>query len=396
MIKTARPDAALGLLLDPRGVVGSWRHAAWTGGSSRRRSTGWVAAVSADPRHHGGCLLPGEHPRQIGLHLPRRLVAVGRILGQRLEGHGVDVRSDHRVQLARRHRRLAYVLVRHADRRVADERRPADQQLIEQAAGRVDVGTGVDGLAARLLRGEVLRGADHRRRLRHGGAGVGDRPGDAEVHHLDRARLGQHDVGRLDVAVDDAGLVAVAERVEYALGQLERPLRQDLAAVAQHVAQRRALDQLHHDVGDRGPGERIGLLAGVVDRDDRGVVEPGGRLRLAAKTGLEGGVDRQVGAELLDRDRAAQPAVDRSTDLGHATATEQLSELVAATDRRRVASHRRSFLSPEPLSAIAGRIAISSAGEIVSLQEPPPSPPWRSARPAGRHRCRYAARRHPR
>ena len=54
--------------------------------------------------------------------------------------------------------------------RVADERRPAGEQLVEHAAGGVEVGAGVDGAALRLLGREVLRGADDRLRLGHRGA----------------------------------------------------------------------------------------------------------------------------------------------------------------------------------------------------------------------------------
>ena len=119
--------------------------------------------------------------------------------------------------------------------------------------------------------------------------GVGDRAGDAEVHHLDVAARGEHHVAGLDVAVDDAGAVAVVEGGEHAGGDLERPLGQDLAALAEDVAQRPAVDVLHHDVGLGDAGAVGGdLLAGVVDRDDRGVVERRRGLRLAAEPGLEG------------------------------------------------------------------------------------------------------------
>ena len=47
---------------------------------------------------------------------------------------------------------LARVLVGDRDRGVADERRPAGEQLEQQAAGGVQVGAGVDLLAAGLLR----------------------------------------------------------------------------------------------------------------------------------------------------------------------------------------------------------------------------------------------------
>ena len=47
-------------------------------------------------------------------------------------------------------------------------------------------------------------------------------PGDAEIHHLDPAAGAEHHVGRLDVAVHNARLVAVAQGVEDTLGQFQR------------------------------------------------------------------------------------------------------------------------------------------------------------------------------
>ena len=55
-----------------------------------------------------------------------------------------------------------------------------------------------------------------RRRLR-----PGDDPGDAEVHDLDLALARDHDVRRLDVAVDHAGDVRVRERLADLLRDLD-------------------------------------------------------------------------------------------------------------------------------------------------------------------------------
>ena len=118
--------------------------------------------------------------------------------------------------------RLTDVLVGDRDRALADERRPPGEQLEEHAAGGVQVGARVDRLALRLLGREVLGRADDGLGLGHRRVGVGHRAGDAEVHHLDRAVVGDHDVRGLDVAVDDAVAVAVAERVEDALGDPQR------------------------------------------------------------------------------------------------------------------------------------------------------------------------------
>ena len=91
------------------------------------------------------------------------------------------------------------------------------EHLVEHAAERPDVGALVDRLPARLLRAHVgggpedqpfARAADrHRRRLRRdpvAGVVTGDRFRQAEVEHLHDAVGRDLDVGRLQIAVDDA------------------------------------------------------------------------------------------------------------------------------------------------------------------------------------------------
>ena len=72
------------------------------------------------------------------------------------------------------------------------------------------------------------------------------------------------------------------------------------------------------------------VLAGVVDRDDRGVVQRGRGLRLAAEPGLERGVAGQVGAQDLDGHGATEPGVVADVHLGHAAAADELADLVPA------------------------------------------------------------------
>ena len=230
--------------------------------------------------HRRERLLPRPHPHQVRPHLGGGLVAVGRVLAQRLEHDRIELRGDLRVELRRGPRVLPHVLVGHRDRGVAGERRLAGEQLEQHATGGVDVAAGVDGLTARLLGRQVLRRPDHRGGLGHVLA-LTQRAGDAEVHDLHRTGPVDHDVGRLHVAVDDAVLVAEVERGAHVGHHLDDPLLAHRARGLDDLAQRLPVDVLHDDVGQRA--EVAGDLAGVIDRDDRGMVERRGVLRLAAE-----------------------------------------------------------------------------------------------------------------
>ena len=71
-----------------------------------------------------------------------------------------------------------------------------------------------------------------------------DDPGDAEVQEAGAVALVDQDVGRLDVAMDDAELVGVVQGVEDMTRPLEHLGRVDGAAAFQAALQRLALDEL--------------------------------------------------------------------------------------------------------------------------------------------------------
>ena len=128
------------------------------------------------------------------------------------------------------------------------------------------------------------------------------------------------------------------------------------------------------------------VLAGVVDGDDRRVVQRGGGLRLPAEPGLEGRVARQVGAQHLDRDLPAEPDVAAAVHLGHAAVAERLADLVAGSQqawRRHLTLSRPSSMVPSVGPPANGRT------REVCL------PSWPVARPVTR-RGRTAARSAPR
>ncbi len=105
------------------------------------------------------------------------------------------------------------------------ERQAPGQHLVQHAAEGPDVGALVHGPAARLFRTHVgrrpddeavarpIRGDGRRLRQIETGRVTGRGFGQAEVEHLHRAGRRDHDIGRLQVAVDDSPLVRRIHRV---------------------------------------------------------------------------------------------------------------------------------------------------------------------------------------
>src|SRR5690606_38778945 len=115
------------------------------------------------------------------------------------------------------------------------------------------------------------------------------------------------------------------------------------------VANRVPLDVLHdderHGLRNSG-GAQHGVLARVVDGDDRGVVETRSCLSLAAEARLEGGVASEVCAQYRDRDGAAKARVIADVSLGHSSATNEVADLIPAREDLRVLAHLLSLRGP--------------------------------------------------
>ena len=103
---------------------------------------------------------------------------------------------------------------------------------------------------------------------------------------------------------------AICAGVVHGLAQRQRAARQPLA-------QRLALEQLHHRV------RRLAVAAEVVDREDAGVRERGDRLRLALEAGERLGGGREVRRQHLHRDVAVELRVARPVDLAHPAGAER-------------------------------------------------------------------------
>ncbi len=295
-----------------------------------RRNGGRGGRLAA--KDHRRCLL-GLRPDglaaadelEVAVHLLRRPVPLRGLLGERAEDDEVEVPGDLVPNGRGRLRHLREVLHRDLDGRLARERDLAGEQLVEDDPGRVEIGRLVDGRATRLLGREVLGGADDRARLGHL-AGAGAR--DAEVRHLDAALVVDEHVVRLDVSVDDAVPVRVAERGEHLADVGDGDGHGTGAARDDQLLEGAPLDVLHDDE------VRALGLAPVVDGDDVRVGEPRRMGRLAAEALDELHVVRVPLVEHLDRDLAAELLVLGEPDVGHAPRAELPLEPVAAGEDR--------------------------------------------------------------
>ena len=200
----------------------------------------------------------------------------------------------------------------------------AGEHLVRDDAEGVEVAGAGRRLAHRLLGADVVGGAEHL-----ADAGVADGvhgAGDAEVGQLHHAVLAHEDVGGLDVAVHDAGLVGGAER-ERGLGQDRADdLGRQRALLADDRRERLAGDELHHEVGE------VVVLAVVEDRGDVGVHQRRRVEGLVAEALREDLLVVGVGAHDLDRDQPLEHVVERAPDVGHAAGGDPLLQDVAVPE----------------------------------------------------------------
>ena len=275
-------------------------------------------------------------------------------------GIGLERAVERRAQLAgqvrarlRERREPGADAPRGGGRRAGADRVRPRERLVEDEPERVEVGAPVDRLPRGLLGRHVGERADDVARPRQ--RVLAGELGDAEVGQLRRAaararHVGDDHVLRLDVAVDDAALVGVGERVgerqpdpqDVAVRQLVRRLE---------LGERAALDQL---------GDEVAVavrLAGVEQRDDRVVVEPRDRAGLAlGALGLHAG-----GRDDLDRDGAPEALVARRVDGRRSRPRPS-----------RAPSRYRPIASPAS-GVTAGRSAVAGTSRVFHAREGAPS-----------------------
>ena len=150
----------------------------------------------------------------------------------------------------------------------------------------------------------------------------GLRPGDPEIGHHAAAVMGEQDVLRLHVPVDDALLVGVLQRPRGLPRDAQRLPAGPSALPLESVPHRLALDVRH------GEPETPCRLARVVDRNDVGVLQPGRELDLA-KEALGAHPVRRYGIEDLERDLAVVAEIPGEPDRRHAALAQSALDGVA-------------------------------------------------------------------
>ena len=212
-----------------------------------------IAAVAARRDLPG--ITRALQPFQIGAQFRGALIARFAILLERLEDDVIELGRHAVLDLRRRGRLPGQQPFEDRRHRRALEGQLAGGHLIQHDAGGKDVAPRVDLLPARLLGRHVRHGPDgraHRRQLIGGAQRVRiaaarrlTELGDAEVEHLDRAAASDEEIGRLDVAMDDALGMRGLERVGHLGAELQHFVHGERTA-GDAILQRLAIEQLHH------------------------------------------------------------------------------------------------------------------------------------------------------
>ena len=230
------------------------------------------------------------------------------------------------------------------------------EEVVEAAAQGVDVGSQVDRLGvAGLFGSHVQRGPQPGSALGHRHVVVCGL-GQPEVGHLDVSGTRHQHVIRLDVSVDQAGVVCVHQ----CLGALDRHQHSVGDAEAAQLVDP-VLHGLAVDVFDR---HVVSTLVGFDGKDLEhvGVIEPGHRPSLAEEPRDEGLFLAELFREDLECDHAVESLLAGEVDLTHPALTEFPQQLEVAQFRR-LALARGLLRSARRL-----RIASSHLGQVTGIR----------------------------
>ena len=142
-----------------------------------------------------------------------------------------------------------------------------------------------------------------------------------EVENLDEAVARDHQILRLQISMDDAGLVGFCQPVRYLGRDWDCSLQRERSG-DQQVAQQIALDQLHCNI------EIAVDLSQLEDGHYVRVIQSRGRTGLPLKAFQILIIRRQVAGEEFDGNIAAQASVAGAIHLAHAARSERAGNFI--------------------------------------------------------------------
>ena len=253
-------------------------------------------------------------------HFGRGGIAIVRVDLHGVHGDLLDAAGDPLDQLAGRRCAAVDVLDGHGHRRFAVVGCTAGQHLIHDDAEGIQVAAAVHMAALGLLRGDIVYGAERLARQR---VLRGADAGNAEVRNLDAPVLQDHDVVRLDVAVDDAAAVCMLQRLGDLHGEMQRLAPVEPALLFQILLERDALDQFHDNI------VHIAGAGNIIHTDDIRVRQHRDRLRLGMETSAELLIAGEFIFQNFDCDQPVQPVAQCFIYDRHSAGADHFQDLVA-------------------------------------------------------------------
>jgi hypothetical protein len=261
----------------------------------------------------------------------------------------------------------------HSFARRRDERTSQRQQFVQDHAQRPDVDAPIERpLAAHEFRRHVRRCADRAADRRQYVGLLLSRQ--AEVHDYGRALLGQQDVARLHVTMDEPRRVRGMQRTGAGLDPFDGgpPVLQQGVAFGcrqraqclQVLRQRLTLHVPHRDEVDTVGGTDF------VDRAEIRMVEPGDDRRLAQECAA--GIIAVERVKRLQRDVTFEIRIEREVDFALSSATEQLLQSIPTDEDAAVGGGveraRRGVIQRQPFELRRDRVRMPREQRAVLVE----------------------------
>jgi hypothetical protein len=279
----------------------------------------------------GGLVESGVEAGDVGGEGGSGGVAAGRVLVEAAHDDVFEGRRDLGGPVVEGTRLFPNLLVGDHSGVIAGERGRAGEHFVHDAAERVDVGGGADGVAGGLFGGEVGSGAESHACLGKFGAGEGF--DDAKIGEAHVAPAVDHDVLGLDVAMYEAAGVGSCVGAADLGDDGDEIGGGHAAAALEDVLEVAALDVLHGD-----EHRAVGVLAKVVDIDNVRVIEARGGARFVEEALTGGFVACELGAKELDGDNSVEALVAGTVDDGGTAFAYLVHEEVASRQDAAIAN----------------------------------------------------------